>query len=156
MGQEVIDAAYNRLLLSDPQAARTRVDKDREEALATSATDLAQALEAFLSPADAAVLDDEMAEYLTYCDHDSLAPGSQGWWDDACAHLRPWGFQLSDISVPVLVLHGRQDKFVPCGHGQWLSAHIPGAEARLLDDDGHLTLMAHHVGEVHSWLSERL
>jgi pimeloyl-ACP methyl ester carboxylesterase len=106
--------------------ARARVDKDRDEALATSANDLAQALGSFLSPADAAVLDDEMAGYLTYCDHEGLAPGSQGWGNDACAHLRPWGFQLSDISVPVLVLHGRQDKFVPFEHGQWLAVHIPG------------------------------
>jgi hypothetical protein len=81
----------NRLLLSDPEAARIKMDKDRDEALATSASELAQALESFLSPAHAAVLDDQMAEYLTYCDYQGLAPGSQGWWDDACAHIRPWG-----------------------------------------------------------------
>jgi pimeloyl-ACP methyl ester carboxylesterase len=97
-----------------------------------------------------------MAEFLTYCAHEGLAPGSQGWWDDAYAHIRPWGFQLSDITVPVLVLHGRQDKFVPFGHGQWLATHIPGVEARLLDNDGHLTLVEHRVSEVHAWLSERL
>ena len=89
--------AYNRLLLSDPQAARARVDEDRDEALATSASELVQALGAFLSPADAAVLDDQMAGYLTYFDHEGLAPGSQGWWGDACAHLRARG----DSSCPV-------------------------------------------------------
>jgi pimeloyl-ACP methyl ester carboxylesterase len=155
-GMEEDDVDGNRLLLSDPEAARIKMDKDRDEALATSASELAQALASFLSPVDAAVLDDQMAEYLTYCDHEGLAPGSQGWWDDACAHIRPWGFELADISVPVLVLHGRQDKFVPFGHGQWLATHIPRAEARLLDNDGHLTLGAHRVGEVHAWLSERL
>jgi pimeloyl-ACP methyl ester carboxylesterase len=55
----------------------------------------------------------------------------------------------------VLLLHGRQHKFVPLGHGQWLAAHIPGAEARLLDNDGYLTLVD-RVGGVHAWLSERL
>ena len=155
-GMEPDDVEYNRLLLTDPQAARAKVDKDRDEALATSASELAPALESFLSPADAAALNDEMAEYLTYCDHEGLAPGSQGWWDDACAHVRPWGFDLADISVPVLVVHGRQDKFVPFGHGQWLAVHIPGAEARLLDNDGHLTLLAHRVSDVHAWLAERL
>ena len=155
-GMEPDDVEYNRLLLTDPQAARAKVDKDRDEALATSASELAPALGSFLSPADAAALNDEMAEYLTYCDHEGLAPGSQGWWDDACAHARPWGFDLADICVPVLVVHGRQDKFVPFGHGQWLAAHIPGAQARLLENDGHLTLLAHRVSDVHAWLAERL
>ena len=149
------DPAYNRLLLTDPQAARAKTDKDREEALAASASDVAQAFESVLSPADAAALDDGMAEYFTYCDHEGLAPGSQGLWDDNCALVRPWGFELSDISVPVLVLHGRQDQFVPFGHGQWLATHIRGVEARLLDNDGHLTLL-NRVGGVHAWLSERL
>jgi pimeloyl-ACP methyl ester carboxylesterase len=84
------DAAYNRLLLTDPEAARAKTDKDREEALATSASDLAQAFESALSPADVAALNAEMAEYFTYCDHEGLAPGSQGLWDDNCALVRPW------------------------------------------------------------------
>jgi len=67
-------------------------------------------------------------------------PGSQGWWDDDRAHLDPWRFELCDITVPALLLYGRQDNFVPFGHGQWLATHIPGVEARLREDDGHLTL----------------
>jgi pimeloyl-ACP methyl ester carboxylesterase len=154
MGQDNVDGF--RLLLTDQDAARAETDKDREAILAASASDLAQELESLLTPVDAAVLQGEMAEYLTYAFHEGLAPGSQGLWDDGCAHVRPWGFQLSEISVPVLVLHGRQDQFVPFGHGQWLATHIPGAEARLLDNDGHLTLLAHRVGEVHAWLSQHL
>jgi len=153
MGQDNIDES--RLYLEDPDAARAQMDKDREMMLAATASDLVQALESLLSPADLTVLKGELAEYLSHGTRVGLAPGSQGWWDDNCM-LRPWGFELADISVPVLLLHGRQDKFVPLGHGQWLAARIPGVEARFLDDDGHLTLLEHGIGEVHSWLAKHL
>jgi pimeloyl-ACP methyl ester carboxylesterase len=154
MGQE--NADDTRLLLTDPEAARDKTDKDREEFLAASASDLAQAFGSLVTPVDAAVLHGGMASWLAYAIHDGLAPGGQGWWDDSRAHLDPWGFELADITVPVLLLHGRQDNFVPFGHGQWLATHIPGVEARLLDNDGHLTLAEHRIGEVHAWLSKRL
>jgi pimeloyl-ACP methyl ester carboxylesterase len=154
MGQDNVDDF--RLVLTDPTAARVKVESLRDEALAATADDLQQTLRTLLTPTDADVLRGELAEYLTYSGYEGLAPGSQGWWDDGVAHVSPWGFELADISVPVLLLHGRQDMFVPFGHGQWLAAHIPGVEARLLDDDGHLTLLERRVGEVHAWLSERL
>jgi pimeloyl-ACP methyl ester carboxylesterase len=154
MGQD--DADETRLLLTDPQAARAKIDKNREGLQAASASDLAQAFGSLLSPVDAAVLQGEMAAWMAYASHEGLAPGSQGWWDDSRAQVGPWGFELADITIPVLLLHGRLDKFVPFGHGQWLATHIPGVEARLLDNDGHLTLVEHHIGDVHAWLSERL
>jgi len=46
--------------------------------------------------------------------------------------------------------------FSPPGHGEWLAKHIPGVEARLLDDDGHATLVQNRLPEVHAWLSEHL
>jgi pimeloyl-ACP methyl ester carboxylesterase len=142
-----------RLLLTDAGAARRKVEDDRRKFLAASAGDLAEGLKSLLTPTDAAVLTGELAEYLAYTMHEGLAPGGEGWWEDAQAEASPWGFELSQISVPVLLLHGQHDKFVPFGHGQWLAAHIPGVEARLLDSDGHLTLLEHRVEEVHAWLA---
>ena len=154
MGQANVDDF--RLLEADEAAARIKLEADREEMLAASAAEQAGMMASLLTPADAVVLKDDLAEYLLYTAREGLAPGGEGWWEDGVAFARPWGFELSDITIPVLVMQGRQDQFVPFGHGQWLAAHVPGAQARLLEDDGHLTLLVNRIGEVHTWLAERL
>jgi pimeloyl-ACP methyl ester carboxylesterase len=153
MGEDNVED--DRLFLTDEAAARAKLDKDREEILATPPEEAANMIASLLTPTDAAALHGDLADYLTSVQRAGLAPGGQGWWDDNCM-LRPWGFDLADITVPVLLLHGKQDKFVPFGHGEWLAEHIPGVEARLLDNDGHLTLMQSRVPEVHAWLSQHL
>jgi pimeloyl-ACP methyl ester carboxylesterase len=151
MGQDNADDM--RLMLTDVDAARAKLAKDWEDAMARSAEDLAEGLKTLLTPADASVLTGTLAEYLIDSGRDGLAPGDEGWWEDGVAFAEPWGFDLAQISVPVLLLHGRQDMFVPFGHGEWLAAHIPGVEPRLLDGDGHLTLIERRVPEVHAWLA---
>jgi pimeloyl-ACP methyl ester carboxylesterase len=165
MGPENVDDTL--LFFSDEAAARAKADKDRAEILgeapgdaaesteADAADDAADGFQAMLSAADVVAVADGLGDFFAASMRDGLAPGSEGWWEDNCM-LKPWGFSLSDITVPVLLLHGRQDIFVPFGHGEWLAAHIPGVEARLLDDDGHLSLLQNHIPEVHGWLSDRL
>jgi pimeloyl-ACP methyl ester carboxylesterase len=154
MGQDNADDF--ELAATDKVAGREKLEQDWEEVRAVTPDDLADAFKSLLSPVDAAVLTGDLAEYLAFSAREGLAPGADGWWEDAEAQVGPWGFELADISVPVLLLHGRHDKFVPFGHGEWLSAHIPGVAARLLDDDGHLTLLERRIPEVHAWLAGRL
>ncbi len=84
-----------------------------------------------------------------------IEPSSDGWFDDDVVFGEPWGFDVASIAVPVLVWHGEQDKFVPFAHGVWLAEHIPGAEARLTAEDGHLTILERRIGEIHDWLLAR-
>jgi pimeloyl-ACP methyl ester carboxylesterase len=140
---------------SDPEAARVKLEEDRQQFLTASVEDLAAGLKSLLSEVDAAAFTGAMADYLLHSFKDGLAPGSEGWWEDGVAEFGPWGFDLAQIRIPVLVVHGRQDRFVPFAHGQWLAAHIPGAQARLLDHDGHVTLLENRVSEVHDWLTSR-
>jgi pimeloyl-ACP methyl ester carboxylesterase len=155
MGQENVDDS--RLILGgDLAAARAKHEEDRQQMLAATASDIADQLKSLLTPTDAAVLTGDVAEYLAYSAREGLGPSGQGYWDDSVALTRPWGFDLAGISVPVLLMHGRHDQFVPFSHGEWLAAHIPGVEARLLDHDGHLTLLAYRIGDVHSWLADYL
>ena len=105
-----------------------------------------------LGAADAAALAGELAEYL----HASVVEtgGVDGWLDDDLAFVAPWGFEPEMISIPVLVRHGEQDRFVSADHSRWLAERIPGAEAWITRDDGHLTLYEHAIPEIHAWLLE--
>jgi pimeloyl-ACP methyl ester carboxylesterase len=151
-GQENIDD--DRLTLSDPAAARAKMEDDRRGLLEATAAELVANHDTLFSPVDAAALTPELVEYFISRWQDGLTPGIEGWWDDSIAHLKPWGFSPEAIRAPILVCHGRQDRMVPFQHGQWLASHLPDAHARLSDADGHLTLLQHRVPAVHAWLLE--
>jgi pimeloyl-ACP methyl ester carboxylesterase len=150
MGEDNVEDT--KLMLSDRDAARAKVERDRLEQLDVTPQELEAVLRTLLSPVDAAVLDGAIADFLVRSDSDGLAPGAEGWWEESEAFAKDWGFDPASIEIPVLIMHGLEDRFVPFGHGQWLAERIPGAEARLLEGDGHLTLLANRVGEVHEWL----
>jgi pimeloyl-ACP methyl ester carboxylesterase len=149
-GQENIDD--DRLILSDPEAARAKLAKDRLDFFEPTEPDMTATHPTLFSPADAAVMTNELGEYLMRRNRTGLTPGIEGWWDDSVAMLRPWGFAVDAIQVPVMVWHGRQDRMVPFGHGEWLARRLPNADPHLTDVDGHLTLLENRVPAVHAWL----
>ena len=122
--------------------------------LAASPEAIADALRSLLSPPDAAVLTGEYAEYLAEATRRAIGDRLDGWIDDDFVFMNPWGFELDEIRVPVQLLHGAQDRFVPIAHGEWLAERIPGVEAHLSAEDGHLTIQLARIGDVHAWLLE--
>ena len=109
---------------------------------------LAEALGDLVSAVDVAALTGEFAAYLAESVHGAVAGGIWGWFDDDLAFTRPWGFGLDGIAVPVAVWQGGQDRMVPPAHGRWLMVHLPGATARLLPEEGHLSIAVEKFGEV--------
>jgi pimeloyl-ACP methyl ester carboxylesterase len=138
--------------LAGEQELRPYLETEREAMLAADPEELVQVLETLLGPEDRAVLTGRLAEYMLECDRHGLAFGVDGWVDDDFAFVEPWGFDVARIETPVLVLHGDDDRFVPVSHARWLAARIPGVEARIVPDDGHLTLIERRMREVNDWL----
>ncbi len=141
---------------SGAEALEAYLDSVVPQLLAADAQSLADALRSLLTPVDAAVLSGALAEHLMASMQGALGNQIDGWRDDDLAFSAPWGFSLAEITVPVLVWHGEQDLFVPISHGAWLAGRIPTVEARLSADEGHLTLFARCIPEVHRWLLHRL
>jgi pimeloyl-ACP methyl ester carboxylesterase len=109
---------------------------------------VAAALGGLLSDVDKAVLSGGYAEYMATSLSRAVSTGIAGWRDDDIAFVTPWGFDLPSIQTPVAVWQGGEDRMVPLAHGAWLAGHIPGAEAHLLPDEGHLSLALNKIGDV--------
>jgi pimeloyl-ACP methyl ester carboxylesterase len=114
--------------------------------------DLVNGMTTLLGDEDRAVLTGRLAEYFLECDRHAFEAGVDGWVDDDIAFTVPWGFEPAAIARPVLLLQGEDDRFVPESHGRWLAERIPGVEARITSDDGHLTLVERRMREVNEWL----
>ena len=65
--------------------------------------------------------------------------------------MRPWGFELDSVRVPVSVWHGKLDLFVPYTHSIWLAAHLPTSELHQFDFEGHLSVFERRVLPL-SWI----
>jgi len=82
---------------------------------------------------------------------EALSHSPDGWIDDVLAFCSPWGFDLSDIRVPVLLWHGENDVFSPVAHAQWLAEQIPGALMEIRPGTAHFGALE-VVPDVLSWL----
>lgn len=118
----------------------------RAKLMSSDSSELHADLGDLLSDVDRGVLTGEFAEYEAQSMRAGIEHGVWGWFDDDMELIRDWGFELSDISGPVAIWQGAQDRMVPLAHGEWLAAHIPGARAKLLPDHGHLSLALGHYG----------
>jgi pimeloyl-ACP methyl ester carboxylesterase len=92
-----------------------------------------------LADADRAVIADPRTQAVfNEMMREGFRNGVWGWVDDDLAFLRPWGFDVSEIRVPVEVRYGAQDVLVPAAHGKWLARHVPDAEVTVDEGGGHL------------------
>ncbi|MEO8851616.1 MAG: alpha/beta hydrolase [Allobranchiibius sp.] len=149
MGQENIEEFG--ATVAGEHAWREAMRSDAEQlALATPAK-IVEGMASLLPPSDLAVLTDEFGEDLAAGFREGLRNGADGWLDDDLAFVRPWGFDLAEIKVPVQVWQGSEDLMVPAAHGRWLAQAVPGVQAHLLEGEGHLSVV---IGSINAMLYE--
>lgn len=63
------------------------------------------------------------------------------------ACIEPWGFELSEVKVPVIIYQGSEDLMVPFAHGKWLAEHLPQdmVKKHLLEGEGHISIFLDHM-----------
>lgn len=105
------------------------------------------------TPADHAALEGAW-HWLGVISGRALEGGLGGMVDDDLAYVAPWGFDPAQVSVPVLIVQGGQDRIAPSSHGKWLAGRIPSAELWLRPEDGHISVLRSGEAAM-DWLLER-
>ena len=140
MGEENVEeftAAMNG------EAALTAwLEEHSPDLFTVTADQVAEVLGSLAPPVDRAALTGDDAERTAAGFRRAGEQGIVGWLHDDLAMVRPWGFSVGDITVPVSIWQGTEDKMVPFAHAEWLVAHVPGARAHFEPGEGHISLQA--------------
>ena len=153
MGEENV-VEFNAAL-EGPEKLEAYLEGEAAKLLAAKPEEVKEVWASVLPPVDAAVLTGDRAEHWKRSNDRALAQGIAGWRDDDLAFTKPWGFELGEIRVPTLLWQGVQDLMVPVAHARWLAERIPGVEAHISEEDGHLSIAVGRLGEIYDWLAAR-
>jgi len=111
-------------------------------------SDLIASFGGLIGDADKKALTPEVAEVDAASFRRALSISYNGWLDDDLAFVQPFGFELAEISKPVLVWQGDDDFMVPKAHSEWLAKHIPTAKLNFVPGHGHISLGESYRAEI--------
>jgi len=147
MGEANVEE-FGYAIAGDDEGLTRFLEAYMEETRDTTPEGVIESLRSLLPPIDVETLRDDLGWFFVESDEEAFRNGIWGWFDDDQAFVRPWGFDLSSIQVPVTIWQGEQDLMVPFAHGRWLTARIPGAHAELRAADGHISLAVGRFGDI--------
>lgn len=130
------------------QTLRTWMQENAEPFRTVTGEAVAEAFGGLVPEVDKEVLVGGYANHFAAVIRRALEHGFDGWIDDDLAFVRPWGFSLSDVHVPITVWQGELDLMVPFAHGRWLRSNIPGAVGNMVAGHGHISLVTRYREQV--------
>ena len=125
-----------------------RAAKEQFEALDVQERDIG------FAPADVTALESDWSWVMDVV-QPAVDAGPAAQIDDDLAFVSAWGFEVVQVRVPVLVVHGGLDRMLPPSHGRWLAEHVKRAELWVRDEEGHVSLLR-AAEDALAWLAPRL
>ena len=162
-------APYTEAEVSSELRAWFEADEDNQKAFAGDIDGFRKGVDTFLeelaqsqpdqiaansrSEADRRFFADGYADWVASFFRAASASGSHGAVDDYLASFGDWGFSLADTRQ-VSVWQGTDDQNVPPFHAVWLRDHLPSVDLRLLDGEGHCSIMGHLPEIINTLIAE--
>ncbi len=130
-----------RAALAGEVRLREFLEPERADLVSVTGKQITAALGGLVDEADKAVLTGEFADDYAASFREGLRCSADGWVDDDLAFARDWDFDLAEVTVPVSLWQGTDDRMVPFAHGGFLADRLPQVRAHLLDGEGHLSVL---------------
>jgi pimeloyl-ACP methyl ester carboxylesterase len=124
------------------------LDAEAAQLRDAATADVVESMSTLLPDVDRAALAGEAGDELTAQIAEGVRLGASGWIDDDLAFVKPWGFAVEEITVPVFLWQGDKDLMVPFEHGRWLADRIPRSIAHLLPGEGHISIVLNHIDAI--------
>ncbi len=97
-----------------------------------------------MPPVDGAILGSEPTLSNRISDlREAFRQGPAAAGDEARHHLEPWGFELKDINVPVMLWHAKLDESHPIQMGRRIASELQDCRPIYVDGVGSLGFIAH-------------
>ena len=87
---------------------------------------------------------------------ESMRQGAEGCLQDYRVFGSPWGFDLSEVTVPVRIWEGEEDTTGPPEYRELLLRHLPRSQLSLVPGEGHLSLLQHQAPAILSHLTSQV
>ena len=87
---------------------------------------------------------------------ESMRQGAEGCLQDYRIFGSPWGFDLSEVTVPVRIWEGEEDTTGPPEYRELLLRHLPRSQLSLVPGEGHLSLLQHQAPAILSHLTSQV
>jgi pimeloyl-ACP methyl ester carboxylesterase len=104
-------------------------------------------------PADWAALEGKWGWFGSVVEP-AVAAGPGPLIDDDLSYVNPWGFDPVAITARTLLAHGTGDLVVPAAHSSWLAARIPGSTLRLVQGEGHISVLPPTAVPALEWIRD--
>lgn len=139
-GMDPDNVAGYKEMIRDPERYEEEVNREFSGFVAT-AEGIRERTPKFFSSKDVELRQDyEYASILAESLNRANRHGVGGRVDDHLGLVRSWGFELSDIHLPVLVIHGGDDRVVPPRHAEWIHRNTAPSKLKVIEGYGHFGL----------------
>ena len=79
---------------------------------------------------------------------ESYRQGIEGVVQEWKLYVADWGIDLKSIQFPISLWYGTKDKMAPVYRGLYYDTELPNSTLKLIDNQGHFSLIRNHLDEI--------